>query len=89
MAQEAHSLFWQISGNGLTNASYLYGTMHINDQRVFDFKPDVLRHFDAANALVLELNMDSINPLTVMNLMVMDSSITLSELLSEEDFSML
>ena len=87
MAQEAHSLFWQISGNGLTNASYLYGTMHINDQRVFDFKPDVLRHFDAANALVLELNMDSINPLTVMNLMVMDSSITLSELLPEEDFS--
>ena len=30
-AQEK-TLFWEISGNGLTKKSYLYGTMHVNDK---------------------------------------------------------
>ena len=29
------SLFWEISGNGLTKNSYLYGTMHVNDKVSF------------------------------------------------------
>jgi uncharacterized protein YbaP (TraB family) len=30
-----NSLFWEISGNGLTKKSYLYGTMHVNDKVSF------------------------------------------------------
>ena len=29
------SLFWEISGNGLSKSSYLYGTMHVNDKVSF------------------------------------------------------
>lgn len=29
------SLFWEISGNGLSKNSYLYGTMHVNDKVSF------------------------------------------------------
>ena len=31
-AQKEKTLFWEISGNGLTKKSYLYGTMHVNDK---------------------------------------------------------
>jgi len=60
--------------------------MHVQDKRVFDFKPNVLAHFDSAETVVLELNMDSVNPFNVMKLMVMDSSIVLSDLFSPEEF---
>ncbi len=30
--QEKNSLHWEISGNGLTKKSYLYGTMHVNEK---------------------------------------------------------
>lgn len=31
-AQNDKTLFWEISGNGLTKNSYVYGTMHVNDK---------------------------------------------------------
>ena len=34
-AQEAHSLLWEISGNGLKKSSYLYGTMHVSKKIAF------------------------------------------------------
>ncbi|MBL4703277.1 MAG: TraB/GumN family protein [Flavobacteriales bacterium] len=79
---------WQISGNGLTDTSYLYGTMHVQDKRVFDFKPNVLPAFDSAEVLALELNMDSVNPLAVMGSMIMDSSIVIADLLSPKDYQL-
>jgi uncharacterized protein YbaP (TraB family) len=86
-AQKYNSLLWEISGNGLKDTSYLYGTMHVQDKRVFDFKSNVLPAFDAASVLALELNMDSVNPLQVMGSMLMDSSIIISDLLSEKDYA--
>jgi uncharacterized protein YbaP (TraB family) len=32
----SQSLLWKISGNGCSQPSYLYGTKHITDQRVFE-----------------------------------------------------
>ena len=34
-AQEKNSLLWEISGNGLTQSSYLYGTMHVSKKIAF------------------------------------------------------
>lgn len=80
-------MLWEISGNGLADTSHLYGTMHVQDKRVFDFNPNVLPAFDSASILALELNMDSVNPLRVMGSMLMDSSIIIADLLSEKDYS--
>ncbi|HKO80940.1 MAG TPA: TraB/GumN family protein, partial [Chitinophagaceae bacterium] len=33
----ANTLLWRISGNGLTRPSYLFGTIHLTDKRVFNF----------------------------------------------------
>ena len=33
----SNTLLWRISGNGLTRPSYLFGTMHLTDKRIFYF----------------------------------------------------
>ena len=83
------SLFWEISGNGLEDTSYLYGTMHVADERVFDFKEGVIESLNKADAYVMEMNMDSIgaNLMGVLNHVLMDSSETLSSLLPETEYT--
>lgn len=83
------SLFWEISGNGLEESSYLYGTMHVQDERVFDFKEGVLDALEASSAYVMELNMDSVNQMAIMNLMWMRDDISLKTLLSKKQYAFL
>ncbi len=83
------SLFWEISGNGLKVSSYLYGTMHVQDERVFDFKEGVMDAFEASNIYIMELNPDSINQMAVMNLMWMKDDISIKDLLSKKQYAFL
>jgi len=89
VAQEEYkSLFWSISGNGLKETSYLYGTFHSKDQRVFNFKEGVKEAFDKADTYAMELNLDSIDRISMMSAMIMDSNKTLKTLLSKEDYTL-
>ncbi len=84
--EEYQSLFWKISGNGLEKPSYLYGTMHVQDQRIFNFKDGVMKAFNEAEIYAMELNMDSINPLELQKKLVMDSTHSLKTLLSKDEY---
>ncbi len=53
-------LLWKIEGNGLQQASYLYGTMHILCPDDFHISEQVLKAYQNTDALVLEL--DPTNP---------------------------
>ncbi|XWW47907.1 TraB/GumN family protein [Fibrella sp. USSR17] len=55
---QAQSLLWQVSGNGLTKPSYLFGTYHI--LRDSYLKQDTLtrRHFEQAEGIVVEMVFD-------------------------------
>jgi uncharacterized protein YbaP (TraB family) len=57
IAQEK-SLMWEISGNGLETPSYLYGTMHISDKRIFRFNDSVMIAFKSCNAYAGEIIID-------------------------------
>ncbi|MCB9195438.1 MAG: TraB/GumN family protein [Flavobacteriales bacterium] len=80
------SLAWQISGNGLKKTSYLYGTMHTQDQRVFEFKKGVLEALEASDVYVMEVNMDLMDQFSIMSMMVMDGDTTLDNLLSKTQY---
>ncbi len=82
-----NSLFWEISGNGLKKKSYLYGTFHTKDQRVFEFSKSVKKAFKKSDIYAMELNMDSIDRGAVMQAMLMDSNLTLNDLLTEEEYN--
>ena len=84
----SQSLLWKISGNGLKQPSYLYGTIHIQDKRAFAFDDTVLSLLKSCKAYAMELNPEKIDPAELKKFMVMKKH-TLKDLLSEEDYKQL
>ncbi|UGS22865.1 TraB/GumN family protein [Flavobacterium channae] len=79
------SLLWKISGNGLKQDSYLYGTIHITCDATLD--ENTLKALKATEQLFLELDMDDKSmQMQMMKHMMMKDGVKLSTLLSAEDF---
>lgn len=57
--RDHYELLWKISGNGLKKPSYLFGTMHLADQRVFDFSDSVIAKIQECDGFALEVSPDS------------------------------
>jgi uncharacterized protein YbaP (TraB family) len=51
-------LLYQISGNGLSTASYLYGTIHILPKDQFELSNSLKRAFDASKTIAMEVDLD-------------------------------
>ncbi|WP_417354416.1 TraB/GumN family protein [Flavobacterium sp.] len=83
-----NSLLWEISGNGLTEPSYLYGTMHMMCEDDFLIKEKVEKAFENTDKLALELDFDDPSELMAMQSMT-TSTMPLSERLSKEDYATL
>jgi len=56
--QKNYNLLWQINGNELTEPSYLFGTMHVSDERAFNYSDSVMLAIDQADAFALEVEPD-------------------------------
>lgn len=54
-----NSIFWQISGNGLTQSSYLFGTFHLIGASYIDSLAGVTEKFNTSKLVIGELVMDS------------------------------
>ncbi len=52
------SLMWEVSGNGITQPSYLFGTIHINCQNKLQLPIKRLERFAKTTQLYLELDFD-------------------------------
>jgi len=50
------SLLWEISGNGLSKPSYLFGTMHISNKMVFNLSDSFYKAIMSAEVVALEQN---------------------------------
>lgn len=80
-----NSLLWKISGNGLKESSYLFGTIHITCDATLTDK--VKTALDKTQQLCLELDMD--DPAMqgeMMSNMMMKNGMTLKSLAKAEDF---
>lgn len=53
-AQEKNSLLWEISGNGLQESSYLYGTMHVSKKIAFRLDDVFFDALDKSDMVALE-----------------------------------
>ncbi|MBT1687255.1 TraB/GumN family protein [Dawidia soli] len=84
-----HKLLWKISGNDLIAPSYLFGTMHVQDDRAFDFSDSVLLKISECKAFSLEVHPDSLVRLLlpIMAGQASKGRNKLKELLSEKDYS--
>ncbi len=81
LAQQ-NSLLWEISGNDLKGSSYLYGTIHITDPRVFEFDSIVWEKINACDKFNGELDLDDAQKpdLSLMSSMMLPSGVTLEKL---------
>ncbi|MEZ4825644.1 MAG: TraB/GumN family protein [Bacteroidia bacterium] len=87
---ENHGLFWEISGNGLTKPSFLYGTIHIIPKDSFFILPGLEEKLSQARRLVLEVPLD-ISMETILSSMQMfiPGGKTLQSLMEPEDYTYL
>ena len=81
------ALLWEISGNGLSQTSYLFGSIHIQDKRVFELDSMVWDRFEKASHFALEFDLESVNPHEMATRMMMPRPY--SEWLSESDLQLL
>ncbi len=82
------SLLWEISGNGLEQPSYLYGTIHMTCDASLD--ANIKKALDDTSLLVLEVDMD--DPSMAMKMatdIYMKEGKTLKDLVSAEDYTIL
>jgi uncharacterized protein YbaP (TraB family) len=55
-----YQLLWRIDAPGMQSPSYLFGTMHLTDKRVFEFSDSVLTALRSTASFAMEVNMDSL-----------------------------
>ncbi len=84
-----NSLLWKISGNGLKNPSYLYGTMHTSDARVFAFGDSVLPYFASAKAYAMELDPKEAFNLGLIPKLMMGKGYSLKNMLPQIEYALL
>lgn len=83
-----NSLLWEVSGNGLSKPSYLYGTIHMICSGDYFVSDKTKKAFDASEKLVLEVNFDDPKELADMQQMTMGKE-PLSKKLTPEQLSKL
>ena len=79
-----NSLLWEISGNGLSKPSYLYGTIHMICSADYFLSEKAKKAFDSSSKLVLEIDLSDPKQLTDMHQMAMGKQ-PLTKTLSAQD----
>lgn len=81
-------LLYQISGNGLTSHSYLYGTIHMLPKDQFELSNSLKRAFDASTTLAMEvdLNMSGAEKIALAQRVLLPEGKTLKDFMTEQDY---
>lgn len=84
-----NSLLWKISGNGLSEPSYLYGTMHTKDARVFAFSDSVMPAFNRASAYAMELDVDAVMKPSMLSKLMMGGKHSIRKMIPVAEYQLL
>lgn len=87
--KQPYTLLWRISGKDLKEPSYLFGTMHVKDKRVFGFSDSVMLAIQKCKSFALEVNPDSTVRTLFETLGKSDTSLDLHKMLSDTDYKKL
>ncbi len=85
--QDDNTLLWQVSGNGLQQPSFLFGTFHLLCKDDIHFSKQLLDAVKQSNEIYMELDMD--DPSTLLGGMLymnMDSNKTLESLYTPSEY---
>lgn len=85
----SQSLLWKIDGKDSVGASYLYGTIHIADPRVFEWKDSVYKYLDQSGSFAAELDLSMETMITIAGMMMLPEGQTLRDRFSRDDYEMI
>src|SRR5687767_9416438 len=87
MAPLENTLLWEITGNGLSNPSYLFGTMHILCAEDARLSENLKRIIKDADLIYFEIDMDNMmEMLGALKYLKMNDNKKLSDLLTPEEY---
>jgi uncharacterized protein YbaP (TraB family) len=86
ISQNSNTVLWKISGKNLTKPSYLFGTIHLKDKRIF-LANDSINHFiKNCDTFASELHPDSLNALFFNTSNKNDTSDVFKKSLDDSDY---
>jgi len=88
MAKKKNALLWKIEGEGGAT-SYLFGTMHVMDQRAFRYKDLVEEKIRTCEIYAAEMNLDEVDQAAMSDTMDLDKDLSLSTLLKPKVYKRL
>jgi uncharacterized protein YbaP (TraB family) len=84
-AQEYNSLLWEISGNSITQPSYLFGTEHTKDSTIFAQKDLVLEKLESCKLVISETEDSKSDVQPLLRSIYMEDE-TLDNLMTKEQY---
>ena len=86
-----NSLLWEISGNGLTGSSYLFGTIHIIPKKDFFFTESMKSAFESSKKLIMEVDLDVSfsDQLNLMQKMLLPEGKSISSYMTKQEYNTL
>ncbi len=90
ITQSHAQLLWEISGNGLEKKSYLYGTMHLGDERIYQFNDSLMPLFSQCDVFAGEIILEQsiMQSFGLLMQMQMRNDTTLRDLLPREEYGL-
>jgi uncharacterized protein YbaP (TraB family) len=82
-----YSLLWEITKPGINHPSYLFGTMHSNNKIVFNLDDSVFFALKNSGIFANEINLDSLNPLTLISHLTFKDSNSMAKLISKKSYN--
>lgn len=79
------SLLWRVTHPNIADTSYLYGTIHVTDARVFEFGDSVLPCLYRCEAIATEIKMNGVDYFGMIRVFLMRDT-TLKQLYSPDDY---
>ncbi len=87
--QSNYNLLWKIEGKNLTKPSYLFGTMHVDDERAFNFSDAVMPAIEEVDMFALEVNPDSLMLAMTSKVVEQDPKDVFKSILSDDEYQLL
>lgn len=89
VSAQYNSLIWKITGNGLQQPSYLYGTMHTSDKRIVKMSDSSLKYFNQAQAYAMELDPKESFNVGLISKLMMGKGHSLQAMIPEKEYAIL
>jgi uncharacterized protein YbaP (TraB family) len=85
----AQSLCWSIKSDKSKKVSYLYGTMHVKDKRVFNISENVLKAMSDVDLFALEVNPEKMELTAIMQMMLKGTGRSIKASLTDTEYYIL